>query len=132
MSMGDGGALCGGRTVRVLSLRSLPPIARLRRGTGPSLVEARHVRDLERIDAGRLPPRALVAGAVDLAVVHSAERDDEFIAHLAAERTGLGIAKMVGNRWLTAADQAWQFDDGPQGLTVAVAAGRPQWEVRSC
>ena len=41
---------------------------------------------------------ALVPGTVDLAVVHAAERDDEFIARLASERTGLGDADNVGER----------------------------------
>jgi hypothetical protein len=92
-----------------MSLSNLRPIARLRRATGsnPSLVEARLlpelVGDLERVDAGHLPPCALVTGAVDLTVVHSAERDREFIARLAAERTRLGISKMMRIRWFTAA-----------------------------
>ena len=85
-----------------MSLRILRPISVLRRGTGsnPSLVEARLlpelVSDLERIDPSRLPPCALVTSAVDLAVVHAAERDDEFIARLAAERARLRVAKMMG------------------------------------
>ena len=64
-----------------MSARSVRPIARLRRGTGsnPSLVQARLlpelVSDLERIDPGRLPPCALVASAVDLTVVHAADRE---------------------------------------------------------
>ena len=45
--------------------------------------------DLEGIDAGSLPPGLLVAGAMDRAVVRAAERDGEFIAHFAAERTRL-------------------------------------------
>jgi hypothetical protein len=91
-------------------LRYLLGTARLRRRTGsnPSLVEAylvpELVSDLERIDACGLPPCALVTGAVDLAVVHAAERDREFIACLAAERTRLRIAKMMRIGWLTAAD----------------------------
>src|SRR6516162_9704543 len=110
-----------------MSLRNQRPIARLRPGTGsnPSLVESRFfpelVGDLERIDPGRLPPCALVAGAMDLAVVHAAERDDEFITRLAAERTRLGIAKMMGIGRLTAADEARHRDDRPQVLRVAVA-----------
>ena len=99
--------------------KSLSPIARLRRRTGrnPSLVEARRlpelVSDLERIDTGRLPPSPLVASPVDLAVVHAAERDDEFIARLAPERARLRVAKMMGIGWLTAADEARHLDDGP-------------------
>ena len=113
-----------------MSLRNLRPIARLRRGTGsnPSLVEARLlpelVSDLERIDAGRLPPGALVTGAVDLAVVHAAERDDEFVARLAAERTRLRVAKMMGIGWLTAAHEARHLDDSAQVLAVPVPTRR--------
>jgi hypothetical protein len=72
------------------------------------------VGDLERIDPGRFPPGRLVAGAVELAVVHAAERDDEFIARLASERPRLRIAKMMRVGWLTAADEARHFDNGPQ------------------
>jgi hypothetical protein len=51
--------------------------------------------DLERIDAGHLPPRALVAGAVDLAVVHAAGRHGKFIAGLATERARLRKPEMM-------------------------------------
>jgi hypothetical protein len=54
--------------------------------------------DLHRVDSGRLPPRALVPGAVDLAVVHPAERDDEFVARLAAERLRLREPKNDAGR----------------------------------
>jgi hypothetical protein len=50
--------------------------------------------DLDGVDAGRLPPRLLVAGAMDRAVMRAAERDGEFIAHFAAERPRLHVAKM--------------------------------------
>jgi hypothetical protein len=36
-----------------------------------------------------LPPCALITGAMNLAVVDTAERDHEFIAHLPAQRTRL-------------------------------------------
>ena len=42
--------------------------------------------DLERIDAGRLPPGSLDTDAVDRAVMHAAERHGEFVAWFA---TGL-------------------------------------------
>jgi hypothetical protein len=70
-------------------LEYLPSVARLRlcSGRNPSLVDARLVSelagDLEGIDACGLPPGALVTGPVDLAMVHPAERDGEFIARLA-------------------------------------------------
>jgi len=47
------------------------------------------------IDPNLGPPPCLVAGAVELAVVSPAERDGEFIAHLAAKRPGLGEAQVV-------------------------------------
>jgi hypothetical protein len=45
------------------------------------------VSDLERIDAGRLPPCALVTSAVHLAVVYAAERDRELAVCLAVGRS---------------------------------------------
>jgi hypothetical protein len=50
---------------------------------------------LDRVDAGRLPPGLLVAGAMDGAVMGAAEGDGEFVAHFAAERTRLQVAKMM-------------------------------------
>jgi hypothetical protein len=52
--------------------------------------------DLERVDAGLLPPRALVAGAMHRTMMPSAKWDRELIADLAAERTGLRESKVVG------------------------------------
>ena len=42
--------------------------------------------DLNGVDAGRLPPGLLVAGAVHGAMMRAAERDGEFVARSAAER----------------------------------------------
>ena len=39
-------------------------------------------RDADRIDPNLGSPRCLIAGAVKLAVMHPAERDREFVAHL--------------------------------------------------
>jgi hypothetical protein len=44
--------------------------------------------DLDGVNAGRLPPRLLVAGAMDGAVMRAAERDGEFVARFAAEARG--------------------------------------------
>src|SRR5262249_30351827 len=52
-------------------------------------------RGLERIDADVLPPQVLTARAVKRAVVAAAERDREFIAHLAAKRLLLGETDVV-------------------------------------
>ena len=56
--------------------------------------------DLDWIDAGRLPPRALVAGAVDRRMMDTAEWYGEFIAGLAAERARLQVAKVMRIGWL--------------------------------
>jgi hypothetical protein len=51
--------------------------------------------NLKGFDAGRLPPGMLVAGAMNRAVMRGAERDSEFVAHFAAERPRLQVAKMM-------------------------------------
>jgi hypothetical protein len=51
--------------------------------------------NLDRVDAGLPPPRALVAGAMHRTVMPSAKWDRELIADLAAERTGLGETEVV-------------------------------------
>jgi hypothetical protein len=48
---------------------------------------------LEGLDTGSLPPGALVARSMRLPVRAAAERDHEFVAHLAAERARLGEAQ---------------------------------------
>jgi hypothetical protein len=42
------------------------------------------VRDLDRVDAGLLPPSPLISDAMNLAVMRPAQRRDEFVADLAA------------------------------------------------
>src|SRR5215475_11389088 len=51
--------------------------------------------NLSGVDAGRPPPRLLVAGAMDRAVMRAAERDSEFVARFAAERPWLQVTKMM-------------------------------------
>src|SRR6516165_3098127 len=51
--------------------------------------------DLNGVDAGRLPPGLLVAGAMDGAMMRATERDGEFVARFAAERPRLQVAKMM-------------------------------------
>jgi hypothetical protein len=58
------------------------------------------VGNLDRVDAGVPPPRALVACAMHRPMMAAAERDRELIADLAAERTGLGESEGVGVRGL--------------------------------
>ena len=77
--------------------------------------------NLDRVDAGLPPPRALVARAVDRAMVPSAERDCELVTDLAAQRTRLSESKMVGVRGLAAAHEARLLGDIAKVLPVAVA-----------
>ena len=77
--------------------------------------------DLNGIDARRLPPGLLVAGAMDGAVMRAAERDGEFVARFAPERPRLQVAKMMSVRWLTAAHEACLLSDVAQMLPVAIA-----------
>jgi hypothetical protein len=62
-------------------------------------------RGFERVDTGGLPPCALVAGAMDCAVMGAAQRYSEFVARLAAERPRLHMAKMMSVRWLTCTEE---------------------------
>jgi hypothetical protein len=50
----------------------------------------------ERIDTGFAPPCGFITRSVHLAVVAAAQRDDEFVAHLAPERAMLCEPKMTG------------------------------------
>src|SRR5271166_812052 len=75
---------------------------------------------LERIDAGRLPPGALVAYAMNGTMMGAAERHRELIACLAAQRTGLHEPQVMGVRRLAAAEQARLADYEPKMLLVAV------------
>jgi hypothetical protein len=84
----------------VTSLRIIEP------GLAPELTG-----DLDGVDAGRLPPGLLVAGAMDRAVMRAAERDGEFIADLAAKGTGLGEPEVVGIRGLAAAHETRLLGD---------------------
>ena len=56
--------------------------------------------NLDRVDAGLPPPRALVAGAVHRAMMAAAEWDRELIADLTAERAGLREPEMRGSEGL--------------------------------
>jgi hypothetical protein len=61
--------------------------------------------DLNGVDAGGLPPRLLVAGAMDRPVMRAAERHGEFVAGFAAERPRLQVAKMMRIGLFAAADE---------------------------
>jgi hypothetical protein len=79
--------------------------------------------DLIWIDAGRPPPSSLVAGAMDRAMMDTAEGHGEFIAGPAAERARLQVAKMMRVGWSAAADEARLFGDVAKVLSIAIAAG---------
>jgi hypothetical protein len=77
--------------------------------------------DLDGVDAGRLPPGLLVAGAMDGAVMRAAERDGEFVARFAAKCPRLQVSKMMGIGLFAAADQARLLGDKTQVLPVTIA-----------
>jgi hypothetical protein len=83
--------------------------------------------DLDRVDAGLLPPGFLVAGAMNRTVMRAAQWDDEFIARLAAERARLHKSDVVRVRRLAAAQEARLLGHQTKMVPVAIAA----WRVRS-
>jgi hypothetical protein len=97
-------------------------------GSDPTFICARafpkFASDLDRVDAGLLPPCSLVARAMNCAVMDSAERHREFIASLAAERPWLCVSKVMRVRWLAAANEAGLSGDKAQVLPVAIAPRR--------
>src|SRR5262249_49224026 len=72
------------------------------------------------IDAGRLPPGLLVAGAMDGAVMRAAERDGEFVARFAAERPWLQIAKMMRIGLFAPTDETCLLSNIAQVLSVTI------------
>jgi len=77
--------------------------------------------DLNGVDAGRLPPGLLVAGAMDRAVMRAAEWDGEFVAGFAAERPRLQVAKMMRIGLFAAADETRLLGDITKVLPVTIA-----------
>src|SRR5262245_9807527 len=80
--------------------------------------------DLNGVDAGRLPPRLLVADAMDGAVMRAAERDSEFVARFAAERPRLQVTKMMRIGLFASADETRLLGNITQVLLVAIAPRR--------
>src|SRR5262249_17322453 len=78
--------------------------------------------NLDRVNAGLPPPRALVAGAVHRAMMPAAEWDRELVADLAAERAGLGKSEVVGVRGLATAQETRLLGNITQVPSVAIAA----------
>ena len=97
-----------------MRLATLLPI--IESGLSPELTG-----DLNGVDAGRLPPGLLVAGAMDRAVMRAAERDGEFVAGFAAERPRLEIAKMMRIGLFAAAYEARLLGNVAKVLPVAIA-----------
>src|SRR5262249_35369278 len=77
--------------------------------------------DLNGVDAGRLPPGLLVAGAMDRPVMRAAERDGEFVARFAAERPWLQVAKMMRIGLFASADETRLLGNVAKVLPVAIA-----------
>ena len=77
--------------------------------------------DLDGVDAGRLPPGLLVAGAMDRPVMRAAERDGEFVARFAAESPRLQVAKMMRIGLFAAADETRLLGNITKVLPVTVA-----------
>jgi hypothetical protein len=93
-------------------------------GLNPPLIDAgvfpQVAGDFDWIDAGGLPPSSLIAGAMDRAMMNTAERHGEFIAGLAAERARLQVAQVMRVGWLATADEAWLLGDTAKVLPVAI------------
>src|SRR5262249_29956154 len=77
-------------------------------------------RNLERVDAGRHPPRPLIAGAMSGAVMDTAERYREFIARLTSKRARLHEPQVMRIRRSAGAQEACLEGDIEKMLLVAV------------
>jgi len=77
--------------------------------------------DLNGVDADRLPPGLLVAGAMDRPVMRAAERDGEFVARFAAERPWLQVTKMMRIGLFAAADETRLLGNVAKVLPVTIA-----------
>jgi hypothetical protein len=67
--------------------------------------------DVDWVHAGGLPPCSLIAGAMDRAVMDTAERDSELVAGPSTESARLHVPKMMWIRRLAAADEARLLGD---------------------
>jgi hypothetical protein len=74
------------------------------------------------INAGLRPPCRLVAITVDLAMMTTAERYREFVAHLAAKRSVLRETQVMRIGGRATANQTWLFCDEPYMFAIANAA----------
>src|SRR4051794_41015800 len=115
----SGPQLCGGRSTTYLrpgSGRCRPPATppARREGPAPHLPRARGGRD-----AGRPPPRSLVASAMHRAMMDTAEGHSEFVAGLAPKRPGLQVAQVMRVGWLATANEAWLLGYRAKVISVA-------------
>ena len=76
-------------------------------------------RDWKRIDVELLPPRGLITGAMQLAVMDSANRDGELVAHPVSKRTRLGKREVMRIRRHAAAHKAGLPQDEPEVVLIA-------------
>src|SRR2546421_9801476 len=79
----------------------------------------------ERIETELVPPFRFVAVAVDLAVVGTAKRHRELVAHLAPECPWLGESKMMGVGRLPPTHETSFGGDKLEMCLIAVTPGLP-------
>ena len=77
--------------------------------------------DVDRVNAGLLPPGFFVTGAMHGAVMRAAERDGKFIACFAAERARLHKSDVMRIRGLAAAQEAGLLHHKAEVVPVAIA-----------
>jgi hypothetical protein len=65
----------------------------------------------EGIDTGFVPPLGFITAAVEFAVMTTAKRNRELVAHLASERPMLGKAQVVSVRRVPSTDEAGLLGD---------------------
>ena len=103
------------------------PPSGFRSEAGPrrALIQARAspqlTSNLDRVDAGLLPPCPLIADAMNLPVMDPAQGGNEFIAHLPAECTRLREAQVMGIGRFSPAHETGLLGDKPEMLFVAIA-----------
>src|SRR5262245_31995416 len=80
---------------RVLRTSGLPGFMRRQTAFVHARLSPQLAGDLDRIDAGVLPPGCFVADAMDQPMVDTAERHRELVARLAAKRPRLQMAQVM-------------------------------------
>jgi hypothetical protein len=86
-----------------------------------------HTRGRDGIDSPSLPPGDFVSEAMVVAVMGSAQRHRELVAHLASHRAELGETQVVG---VSGYAREWVRSDKTVRAMVPALTGRPNW-VRS-